>query len=511
MPVSTVDALPDDIGYAELIERAPVALIISDRSGRIVLVNQEAESLFGYSRDELLGQWVELLVPRASREEHPRHRAGYLAEPKSRLMGLGRELYAVRKNGTQIPVEIGLRPVSTTDGTYVLSTVMDVTERKRGEKVTARLAAIIKTAHIAMIAYTTDGTITDWNSAAEQLYGYSADEMVGQSIYRLIPPETERENREIMARLRQGETFDYIEADRVRKSGERVRVSLTLSPIQAADNRIIGISSIARDITRRVTLEKQLRHANELLAERTERLAAHSRDLEAANRALKHSNEELQQFAYVVSHDLQAPLRSINGFLQLLRDDYSDALDEQAQNWIQRVLDSVARLQALIRDLLSYARVESSGQTFGLQDLSSIFDDTVGLFAATIDEVGARITRDELPAVRGDATQLARVFENLIDNALKYHGNEPPKIHMSVDAAGPDWQFSLTDNGIGIDPQFHAQIFDIFRRLHSDDRYPGTGIGLAICRRVIARHGGRLWLESAQGKGCTFFFTLPRL
>jgi PAS domain S-box-containing protein len=510
MLVTSIGFSEEGVTSASIIEHAPVSIIMSDPGGRIVLVNKAAESLFGYDRSELIGQPIELLVPLPSRSIHPDHRASYQKNPTLRTMGLGRELYAIHKSGAEIPVEIGLRPVQMPEGDFVLSTIMDTTERKRGEQVTARLAAIIKTAHIAMIAYTTDGTITDWNPAAEQLYEFGEREMVGQSIYRLIPPELESETREMMLRISRGETFDYLETDRLRKSGSRVRVSLTLSPIQSESGAIIGISSIARDITQRVALEGQLRRANEQLAERTERLAAQARQLTAANHALEISNEELQQFAYVVSHDLQAPLRSVNGFLQLLSDDYSDRLDDQAHEWIQRVLDSVARLQALIRDLLSYARVDSRREKFEATDLAAVFDATVALFERTIAELGARVTRDQLPIVDGDPAQLARVIENLIDNAIKYRGSKSPTVHMSVEESDARWQFSVRDNGIGIDPEFHEQVFDIFRRLHSDDDYKGTGIGLAICRRVIAHHGGSLWLESEAGQGSTFHFTLPK-
>jgi len=510
MLVSSTSGFPDNFADMSLLDFVPVAILMTDPSGHIVLVNQQAESLFGYAREALLGQPIELLVPARSRASHPRLRSGYLEQPSPRAMGVGRTLYAIHSSGAEIPVEIGLRPIDVGERSFVLSTIMDITERKLGDQVTARLAAIVRTAHIAMIAYAPDGTITDWNPAAEQLYGYSESEMIGQSIYRLIPAEVEGETRAIVARIMQGDTVDYLETDRLRKSGERVRVSLTLSPIQSRNGAIVGISAIARDITQRVALERQLRQANEKLADRTERLAAQARQLKRANLALEHSNEELQQFASVVSHDLQAPLRSINGFLQLLRDDYLERLDDQARDWIQRVLDSVQKLQSLIRDLLSYARLDAQAEHFEPADMAAIFDDTVRLFEGTAADLQARLTRDELPVVSGVPAQLASVLENLIDNALKYRGREAPRVHVAVEPDEHFWRFSVRDNGIGIDPEFHEQIFDIFRRLHSETEYSGTGIGLAICRRVIARHGGKMWLDSSEGRGSTFHFTLPR-
>jgi signal transduction histidine kinase len=232
-------------------------------------------------------------------------------------------------------------------------------------------------------------------------------------------------------------------------------------------------------------------------------------ELAQANQALKQSNEELQQFAYIASHDLQTPLRNISGFVQLLQSNYAEALDEQANDWIRRTVRSAQQMHTLIRDLLSYSRVDSQTQPFRSTSFREVFNDAVAQLETSIRDAGGQITCDELPTVIGDHLQLVQLLQNLIGNGLKYHGQEPLHIHVSAKRGGNEWAFSVQDNGIGIAPKHHERIFEIFRRLHNQQEYPGTGIGLAICRRVVHRHGGRIWVESEAGQGSVFRFTIP--
>ena len=234
--------------------------------------------------------------------------------------------------------------------------------------------------------------------------------------------------------------------------------------------------------------------------------------LERSNRALDASNLELQQFAYVASHDLKAPLRSISGFLQLIRCRYKGQLDAQADEWIDLTVGSAEQLKTLIEALLSYSRVESRARAFAEVSLSEVLEDALVMLDASILDSGARIEKEALPVVTADGTQLVQLMQNLIGNAIKYQRSEPPRIHVSAEDRGHEWRVAVRDNGIGIDPKQHERIFEIFRRLHTEHAYPGTGIGLAICRRVVLRHGGTIWVESngAVGEGSTFFFTLPK-
>ena len=232
--------------------------------------------------------------------------------------------------------------------------------------------------------------------------------------------------------------------------------------------------------------------------------------LRRANKALEQSNIELQRFAYVASHDLQTPLRTVTSFAELLQTRYAETLPFEAKSWLARILCSVEKLQSLVGDLLQYSHIDARGRRFTDVSMEAMFDAAVQLLEAPIRESGATIEHASLPTVRGDATQLSGVLLNLLGNAVKYRRGEPPRVVVHAQALEWEWLFSVADNGIGIEARHCERIFEIFERLHSTSDYPGTGIGLAICRRMIQRHGGRIWVESVPGKGSTFFFTLPR-
>ena len=224
---------------------------------------------------------------------------------------------------------------------------------------------------------------------------------------------------------------------------------------------------------------------------------------------LSRSNSDLEQFAYVASHDLQEPLRMVSSYTQLLARRYSDRLDADAHEFIGYAVDGATRMQDLINDLLAYSRVESHGEELEPTDCNAVFTQAVTNLHASIVDVGAVVTSDPLPTVRTDASQLGQVFQNLIGNAVKFHGEERPIVHVSAQPQGDEWVFSVRDNGIGIEPDYFDRIFGIFQRLHTRERYSGTGIGLAICTRIVERHGGRIWVESNIGEGSVFHFTIP--
>ena len=224
---------------------------------------------------------------------------------------------------------------------------------------------------------------------------------------------------------------------------------------------------------------------------------------------LSRSNEELEQFAHIASHDLQEPLRMVSSYTQLLERRYKDKLDSDANEFIGYAVDGAKKMQTQINDLLAYSRITTQGTLFEATNCADIFDNAVSNLAAMIGESGAMVTREILPTLPADASQLVSVFQNLIGNGIKYHGDQPPRIQVSAVESGDEWLFSFKDNGIGIESEFAERIFVVFQRLHSQAKYGGTGIGLAICKKVIERHGGRIWVESEPGKGSTFYFTLP--
>jgi len=223
---------------------------------------------------------------------------------------------------------------------------------------------------------------------------------------------------------------------------------------------------------------------------------------------LERSNQDLEQFAYVASHDLQEPLRMVSSYTQLLAKRYKDSLDKDANEFIDYAVDGANRMQRLIEDLLSYSRVSSRGKEPVAGDAHSALSEAIANLSTAISESGAVVANDDLPEVRADRTQLAQVFQNLISNAIKFRGEEPPRVHVSAERKGWEWVFAVKDNGMGIEPEYHQRIFTIFQRLHGREEYPGTGIGLALCKRIVERHGGSMWVESEPGKGSTFYFSL---
>ena len=366
-------------------------------------------------------------------------------------------------------------------------TVQDITERKQIEEARSQLAAIVEWSNDAIIGKTPEGIITSWNRSAHRLYGYSPEEAVGQSISIIIPPERSGEQQEILRTIRNDGLLEHVETVRLRKNGTRVDVSLTISPIRNAEGKIIGASSIAHDITER-------KQAEAALAKRTEELAR--------------SNAELERFAYVASHDLQEPLRMVASFTQLLAKRYRGQLDGDADEFIGFAVDGARRMQILINDLLAYSRVGTRGREFAPTNCEAALEAALMNLGKAIEETGALVTHDPLPTIPGDEIQLGQVFQNLIANALKFHGSAPPRAHVAAQNKDGEWRFSVRDNGIGIDPQYAERIFHVFQRLHTAAEYPGTGIGLAIAKKIVERHGGRIWVESEPGQGATFYFTL---
>ena len=261
------------------------------------------------------------------------------------------------------------------------------------------------------------------------------------------------------------------------------------------------------DITERRRAEAALQEANETLerrvAERTEALRATAEEL-------SRSNQDLEQFAYVASHDLQEPLRMVAGYVELLKERYQGQLDDKADTYIAYAVDGAERMSGLIRALLAYSRVNTRGEEFHPWSPQNALDFALRSLASAVQDSGAAITHDPLPIVRADKTQLGQLFQNLIGNAIKFRcPNQPPQIHISVSREEGHWLFSVRDNGIGFKQEYEDKLFLVFQRLHSRGKYPGTGIGLAICKRIVERHGGRIWAASTPGQGSTFSFTIP--
>jgi len=376
-------------------------------------------------------------------------------------------------------VEIAGDPVSTSkQGQKPL----EIEERRQAEQANWLLAAIVDSSEDAIISKDVRGIITSWNKSAERLFGYTAAEMIGKSILTLIPHDRQNEEPGILARIHRGERIEHFETVRQRKDGQLLDISLTISPIKDSRGRIIGASKIARDITERKRTEDELRTAH----------------------------QDLEQLAFIASHDLQEPLRNITTSAQLLMHEYSPVLDETAVKYMDSIVQGTARMRALLKDVLAFTELRSVEPIPAKKvELNVIFSEVRQNLAMQIKESGAAITCDLLPAVTGQPSHFRSLFQNLIENAIKYRSDRPLKISVSSWQTEGELLLSFTDNGMGIDPAFHEKIFLPFKRLHGR-KIPGTGVGLAICKRVVERYRGRIWVDSGEGRGATFYISLPR-
>jgi len=289
------------------------------------------------------------------------------------------------------------------------------------------------------------------------------------------------------------------------RAEDPLALEVSVTVIDGDDHHAPALLVQVVDVTERAAEHPHDAEARRRAEEQLERTTA---ELEQRNAELERSNTDLQQFAYVASHDLSEPLRVVTGYLELISRRYAGRLDADADQFIHFTLDAVERMQALIRDLLAYSRVETEAREFEPVDVARLMEHVLAGLGRTIRERGADVEIGELPVVEADGSQLARVFQNLLANALKFTRDVSPSVRVSATRVPNAWQFSVVDNGIGIEPRHRERIFQMFQRLHPRDAYPGTGIGLAICKRVVERHGGRIWAEEAPGGGSAFHFTV---
>jgi len=476
-----------------VVEAAPNAVLLIDTNGRIVLVNASTEKLFGYWREDLLGRPVEMLIPERYRGRHPEYRAGFLDLPGNRPMGRGRDLYALRSDGTEIPVEIGLKPLDTPVGRFVLASVVDISEHKRAEE---RLRAIVEAAPTAVLLVTSSGRIALLNSQAETLFGYARGELLGRPLEVLVPERFRASHvglRDMFMRAPQSRPMG---AGRdlfgLRRDGSEVPIEIGLSPLETPEGRSVLAAIV--DITERKRAEGALAHTLATLSAR---------------------NHELQSFAAAASHDLQEPLRKIVLFGELLETRMAVSGNEEMRDYLNRMRGAAQRMDQLVTALLGYARVATHAAAFEAVDLNVVVGEVLDDLGARIGSNGAEVTVADLPALEGDRTQLRQLFQNLIGNALKFVVPGRPA-RVVVDArpielrGEPAWAIRVQDNGIGFTAADRERIFKPFLRLHHRSDYEGSGIGLAIVQRIVERHHGRIEAEGELSVGACFTVYLPQ-
>ncbi len=493
-----------------ILEAIPDAVAAVNQQGVIIQVNSQTETLFAYTRDELIGQKVEMLVPERQRPQHHHHREHFHQEPKIRRMGSGLDLYGRRRDGSEFPVEISLSPVATGDGTIVLSVIRDISDRKRIEEELRRvneeldrrksrelrdsqnrLALIVDSSQDSIIGKNLDGIITHWNKGAEQMYGYTAQEMIGRSITVLCPPDRADEIPSILEGIRRGERVEYFESVRLTKDGRRLNVSVAISPILDTEGRVVGASAIARDITAQKKTEDQLRQSQKM--------------------------EAVGRLAGGVAHDFNNLLAIVTACSELLR----NRVDAESVEYLDNIQEAAKRGAALTRQLLAFSRKQPAQPQ--VLDVNERLREMLKLLRPLMgDDVEiVLLPRTQSAIVQVDPGQLDQIIVNLAVNAHDampqggkltietsvYDFDESFFGERSTMAAGRYVMLAISDNGLGMDEATQSRIFEPF--FTTKETGKGSGLGLATVYGIVTQAGGHIWVYSEPGHGTTFKIYLP--
>ena len=486
---------------ASIVESSGDAIIGTTLDGVITTWNRGAERQFGYPAAEAIGQPIGIVEMTPYDEADVEVLATAAGREVSQLEGTCR-----RSDGATVDVSLTVSPIRDAMGAITGSAYIarDITERRRAERALRQMQEGFRTAFedspvgVALVSVEPgeSGRLLQLNRSLCHITGYSTAELLEMTLAEVTHPDDVDAEAPLQEELLAGEIPNYgLEKRYVRKDGSLVWVMHNASTVHdASGNLLYGIAQVS-DISERKRAEEELS-------------AAH-RELEQRAEELELSNSDLQQFAYAASHDLSEPLRMVSSYVQLLSRRYSGKLDSDADEFINFAVDGVVRMQALIEGLLMYSRAGTSEYEIAPVDCNEVAQATLVMMQTTIEERQAEVTIEPLPTVPADPSQLSQLFQNLIGNAIKFVPEGTPQVRVSADQVGDEWQFSVADNGIGIDSAHVGKIFAVFQRLHGRGEYAGSGIGLAICKRIAERHGGRIWVESEPGAGSTFRFTIP--
>lgn len=470
-----------------------------DGEGRTTYANKAAAVILGVPVERLIGSAL-------SEYAFPEDREKILASALTPKEGASHQTLRLRRaDGEEIWVRCQPSPIQGLDERTVehLLIVQDVTEQHRLGEAKAILAAIVESSDDAIVSKTLDGIIRTWNKGAERVFGYTAEEIVGSPILRLLPKDRYEEEYDILRRLQRGERVDHFETIRVAKDGRLLDVSVTISPIRNAEGVVVGASKVARDITERRRAEEALREREEALltlaATLEERVRERTTELEEALR-------EMEGFTYTISHDLRGPLRAIIANCRILEEDYGGALPEPAHRHLVRQADAARRMADLIDDLLRLSRISRQDMHRVEIDLSELVNEIAEEICRRAPELDPHFEIQPGLTATADPTLMRLALTNLLENSVKF---VRPGAEARIEVGISDGVYFVRDRGIGFDQAYAEKIFQPFERLHHEGAFPGTGIGLANVRRIIERHGGRAWAEGRPNEGATFYFTLP--
>ncbi|MGB9978223.1 PAS domain S-box protein [Methanobacterium sp.] len=473
--------------YRELFDKSTDMISLSEINedgmpGKYIEVNEVGLKRLGYTKEEILNLSPTDIIVHDKRVEMPKN-AIEMAKN-----GIGNfEIVHVTKEGKTIPVEIKGHIINYQERKVYLTVSRDITERKKAEEELNRHAMLLDISYEAIFSWSLENGILSWNHGAERLYGYNKEEAIGKVSHELLKTKHPIEFNKFIDILTHEKMWSG-EVIHTTKQGKNIIVESRQQLIQETNGNNIVIET-NRNITKRKKAEKKL---NKTIKE------------------LERSNKELESFAYITSHDLQEPLRTIASFAQLIKRRYKGKLDPDADEFIDFMVDSASRMKEMILGLLDYSRVGTRGHEFTEFPAKTALNYALNNLGSAISEANAEITSDPLPVIFADEDQIIRVFQNLVGNAIKFRKEEvKPKIHISVKKKDNEYVFSVSDNGIGLEEQYSDKIFEVFKRLHAIGEYQGAGIGLAVVKRIIGRHGGRIWVESELGKGSTFYFMIP--
>ena len=504
----------NDALYRAVVDTAADAIILADQRGTVLSFNRAAEQIFGYSEKEVMRQNVRILMPEDQWTAHQ----GYLKRSREtkapHIVGVGRVVEGRRKDGTLFPLHLSIAEWNSgADEIGFTAILRDITLQQQVQQALIESESQIRlimdcATDYAIYQIDLDDRMVKWNKGTERILGYSTDELRGFDINRLFPHgktgETECVQATAPIDLERYETEGW----RVRKDGSRFWASGVVQPILDSTAKVIGMAVVLQDRTKQRDNDETLRMAKEQ-AEAAAFVESNLRgEIEAANIDLVSANRGLQQFTSIVAHDLRAPLKRIDAFMTALREDYTDRLDDEGKEMMTRVSRGAARMELMLDSLLDYSRYNADAIGGKSADLAHVVKGVIESCDFETVESKININVADAPRVKGDPLLLAHVFQNLIGNSIKFRRGEQVCIDIDAMASGDVVLMSVTDNGIGIEPRFADQVFDMFARLHDEDEYEGTGIGLTVCRKIVTDHGGRIWIDPDYDAGTRIYVTL---